>query len=193
MTCLAATRVNRRAVRSGSWCPGGAMDGGISARATSATLPPDGPSRKKLPLVARAPWGIAGWTTTKRRGERRQEMENVSPSIENPSLGVGSSQVSGQNPVVVDTRPAVTGLLGRETRDIYVLGDPDLKVDGCELAVSCPTRQHPILPFFDLVRPDTPVLQFSRVITCILVPNFAEEGSIPGSHHHQAETSKSTG
>lgn len=109
MTCLAATRVNRRAVRSGSWCPGGTMDGGISARATSATLPPDGPSRKKLPLVARAPWGIAGWTTTKRRGERRQEMENVSPSIENPSLGVGSNQVSGQNPVVVDTRPAVMG------------------------------------------------------------------------------------
>jgi len=48
------------------------MEGGISARATSATLPLHGRSRKKLLLVARAPRSIAGWTTTKRWGEGRQ-------------------------------------------------------------------------------------------------------------------------
>ena len=91
---------------------------------------------------------------------------------------MGSIQVSGPNAVIIDTRPAVTGFVWEGNWDIYVLGDPDLKMDGCELPESCPTRQHPVIPFLDLgLQSPVPTHQLSRVITRILVPNFAEEGS----------------
>ncbi|KAK0751672.1 hypothetical protein B0T18DRAFT_74635 [Schizothecium vesticola] len=133
---------------------------------------------------------IAGWTTTtKRRGERRQEMENVSPSIENLSLGWAASRFRGRMQLLLIPGRRLRGFVWEGNPDIYVLGDPDLRMDGCELPESCPTRQHPILPFLDLdLESPVPTHQLSRVITCILVPNFAEEGSVPGSGHHQAET-----